>query len=514
MLILSALAIVGAFLFATMSSPAHEIIWSDNPDFASTMYVYARDDEEETRIETIFIADAYYLFLPSGMDSEHLQLYYEMPRGFETEVNGIEVKAGKTLNLDKFCEIDPKRDAYVLNCRSISRTNKDDLQESICYVMFSDHLRSAYFSSEDPEDEGEIWIDTDPSKTNRAKGKITLLAADTSRMETFPVAEWRMRGHTSTFINKKSYQMKLAGKQDLLGSGNARKKYSFVANGFDWTLLHNQVTYDFAKEIGLDAPECEQVDLYYDAKYIGTYLLCETYESPLGDGAYFMEADPINGDFDLAGSSFEYVDPEEPSPEEESMIQNLVVNLYEHRGQDLTELMDVDSYTKLYMIQEFSKNPDAFKASTYVSLSKTDQKFYFGPVWDFDISYGIVGTENLEQGAEDYYPLLDTEEFLPSLGQNLSVKNDMEKIYESEWKGAYDTLLSDRKDISGGLKSLTMYNEAVAASAKMNDIRWVGLHVSLLGEKEFASREEAMSYFEEYLRERESYMQSLAYGEE
>lgn len=48
----------------------------------------------------------------------------------------------------------------------------------------------------------------------------------------------------------------------------------------------------------------------------------------------------------------------------------------------------------------------------------------------------------------------------------------------------------------------------------MNDIRWVGLHVSLLGEKEFASREEAMSYFEEYLRERESYMQSLAYGEE
>ena len=91
MLILSALAIVGAFLFATMSSPAHEIIWSDNPDFASTMYVYARDDEEETKIETIFIADAYYLFLPSGMDSEHLQLYYEMPRGFETEVNGIEV---------------------------------------------------------------------------------------------------------------------------------------------------------------------------------------------------------------------------------------------------------------------------------------------------------------------------------------------------------------------------------------------------------------------------------------
>ena len=222
----------------------------------------------------------------------------------------------------------------------------------------------------------------------------------------------------------------------------------------DLTLLHNQVTYDFAKEIGLDAPECEQVDLYYDAKYIGTYLLCETYESPLGDGAYFMEADPINGDFNLAGSSFEYVDPEEPSPEEESMIQ------------------------------EFSKNQDAFKASTYVSLSKADRKFYFGPVWDFDISYGIVGTENLEQGAEDYYPLLDTEEFLPSLGQNLSVKNDMEKIYESEWKGAYDTLLSDRMDISGGLKSLTMYNKAVAASAKMNDIRWVGLHVSLLGEKE------------------------------
>lgn len=77
---------------------------------------------------------------------------------------------------------------------------------------------------------------------------------------------------------KKPYNIKLNKSTSLLGMG-AAKKWCLLANSGDNTLIKNQLTYDFAKYIGIKyQPICKPVDLYVNQQYIGSYQLSERVE--------------------------------------------------------------------------------------------------------------------------------------------------------------------------------------------------------------------------------------------
>lgn len=74
---------------------------------------------------------------------------------------------------------------------------------------------------------------------------------------------------------KLPYNVNLEKSASLLDMPSS-KKWSLLANAGDSSLVKNQLTYDFAKYIGIDyQPICKPVDLYINQQYLGSYQLSE-----------------------------------------------------------------------------------------------------------------------------------------------------------------------------------------------------------------------------------------------
>ena len=152
-------------------------------------------------------------------------------------------------------------------------------------VMSSSGISSIYITSDNPEKKGMDYVHAD--KNNKVKATVTLCDENLNEVYTGAVDALKGRGNTTwTNTQKRSYQIKLAKKADLLdpkdGTQKA-KKWILLANPFDPTLVRNTIIFNFAKELGLEVtPEGKPVDLYYDGVYRGSYYLCEKNE--IGEG--------------------------------------------------------------------------------------------------------------------------------------------------------------------------------------------------------------------------------------
>jgi len=74
-------------------------------------------------------------------------------------------------------------------------------------------------------------------------------------------------------------------------------------------------------------------------------------------------------------------------------------------GKHYTEYIDMDSFIAHYYIDELSKQIDASTTSFYLYKPETDDKFYAGPVWDYDKSFGSEYT--YDQSTEGLFAALD-----------------------------------------------------------------------------------------------------------
>ena len=105
---------------------------------------------------------------------------------------------------------------------------------------------------------------------------MLLVGADGSVIYDGSLTQLKARGNsTFTYAPKKSYQIKLDPKNDLLGNGEKVKTWVLLANYNDPTMLHDKFFKDLAADLGMYSADCDWVDLYYDGEYRGTYLLSE-----------------------------------------------------------------------------------------------------------------------------------------------------------------------------------------------------------------------------------------------
>ena len=89
------------------------------------------------------------------------------------------------------------------------------------------------------------------------------------------LTSFHMHGNSTVYGLKKPYQFKLQHKASLDGMGKG-KTWMLLANWFDVSLVRNQITFDLCRELGLSGtPDCSQVDVFFNGKYNGTYLLTE-----------------------------------------------------------------------------------------------------------------------------------------------------------------------------------------------------------------------------------------------
>lgn len=135
-------------------------------------------------------------------------------------------------------------------------------------------------------------------------------------------------------------------------------------------------------------------------------------------------------------------------------------------GKYYYEYCDLDSLVKLYLINELGRNYDSFGSSCFFYLPEDSDIMYAGPVWDYDLCYGIGYRNRISSSPENFFAiekymvngLVKIESFRDAVKATLN-KND------GEFYNAVQQLVVD-----GGV--IDQQSALIDASARMNYKRW------------------------------------------
>jgi hypothetical protein len=236
-----------------------------------------------------------------------------------------------------------------------------------------------------------------------------------------------IRGASSTMFDKKGFGIET---RDSLGDNNnvsllgMPSENDWVLHGpySDKSLLRNFLTFHIGNQMGNYTPKVRFCELFLDDQYWGVYVLMEKIKrdnnrvdianlSPtdtLGDeltGGYIFKIDremgPDNGWFSPYGYgyyAYHHPNAEDLHPLQKSYIQNHF-NAFESTmasanfNNPITgyrSWIDVPSFIDYMMIQEITRNIDAYRLSAFMYKDKDSNggKVHAGPIWDYNLGYG------------------------------------------------------------------------------------------------------------------------------
>lgn len=256
-------------------------------------------------------------------------------------------------------------------------------------------------------------------RENYINGIITLISENGTKVYTDSL-EIKGRGNASWSFPKKPYRIKLNKKASLLEMPAVEKSWTLINNYGDKTLIRNLLAFDLSKRFEMQyTPAGKSVDLFLNGEYKGNYQLCDQIEVathrvdvekmkdttvalPEITGGYFIEMDAyayeetswFSSEMNRIPVTIKYPKDDEIVAEQKAYINNHF-NLMEKALFSLTysdmitgyrKYIDTNSFIRQFLVGEISGNTDTYW-STYMYKHRADDKFYFGPVWDFDIAF-------------------------------------------------------------------------------------------------------------------------------
>lgn len=216
-----------------------------------------------------------YLFLPASADLSKLALSVTTQNSDALKIElqgtkgtkGTQTLDGAAVNVTKLADAqDGLYDLAVL---------VNGQKAAVVHIAQSANINALYITSDDPATQGRDFVDA--SKSNIATGKLLVVDKDGKTVYDGALTQLKARGNT-TFTNaeKKSYQIKLDGKSDLIACGEKVKTWTLLAGSHDATLMRDKMFKDLAKSLGMPyTASTDWVDLYYDGVYRGTYIVSE-----------------------------------------------------------------------------------------------------------------------------------------------------------------------------------------------------------------------------------------------
>jgi len=252
------------------------------------------------------------------------------------------------------------------------------------------------------------------------------------------------RGNSTQGFDKKTYSIELrtAANEDtsvnLFGMGG-EEDWILHAMVIDKSQLRIPMSFYLAQRMGQYASEFKYVELILNGDYRGTYILVEKIKRDDGrvdiakldsddlagdsvTGGYILRMDWLDNpvgfesNYNSQGGipmfyQWYYPKAEKIKPQQATYIQNWMASFEEalfadnytnSQGVRYTDYIDVNSFTDFLLINEFSKNSDGYKLSSYVHKDKDSKggKLVAGPIWDFDQTYGVslVCSNNIPTG--------------------------------------------------------------------------------------------------------------------
>ena len=339
---------------------------------------------------------------------------------------------------------------------------------------------------------------------------------------------FHVRGQSSARYDKKPYRLELRAAttddRDCPMFGMPSESDWVLHAPFpDKSLIRNAFTYALGRDIGLAAPRSAFVELYLNsdgqgldsADYQGVYLLVETIKNqksrlnlqqlkpadtalPALAGGYIFKFEWQVMDLEQplpcpAGQSncwnfMEVVDPKPWVPEQQQYLtqhlQQVVDALHSATPSDPTSgypaFLDVDSFVNTVIINELTRNLDAYVRSHYLYKDR-DGKVTAGPLWDFDLIAGVgagsANSSNLETSGFQYEAsqarLTATADWYPLLIADPAFKTRLVARYKELRQGA----LADAQ-INARITTLTT---GLAGGATRNFQKWNNLTTQRIG---------------------------------
>ena len=497
-----------------------------------------------------------YLFLPAGAELSRMRIW------FKTSTDSIEA-GEKTIRSGDPADFLAPGTEMILGSGSERYT---------LAVMQSSKVPAMFIATESGSAR-KIHGDKD----YREKGSMVLINADGSLAYDGLLEHVKGRGNSTFAYPKKPYQIKLNESVDLYGMGKAKtwvllanyEDNSLLRNKIAFALAQAAGLAYTSKS--------QAVDVYLNGDYRGSYLLCEKVEigsarvdiADLEEATEDVNEKPLNEypaygvERQLSGQSKGFQIPNNPAditggyllelekphryppeasgfktrkglpvvikePEYASKAQAeyiaSVIQAFENAifsedgvdpagGKHYTELADMDSLVRKYILEEISKNLDANRTSFFLYKPAGDAgtRFFAGPVWDYDIAFGNYENErakalklpdgfsaNKDRGMTFYW--------FPQLYAKPEFYEAVVKTYRESFVPAIKALLGLEVDPSGTVRSIDDYAAETEASAAMNFARWQVFNASTRPVKTGRDYGENIAYLKDFLSRRMEFL--------
>ena len=333
----------------------------------------------------------------------------------------------------------------------------------------------------------------------------------------------KMKGRGNVTWNqskdKKPYNITLGKKIQWPGIDSAKtKKWSLLAEPFDKSLLGTRTAFDLAHDMGV-GQDTASADIWMNGEYQGCYTVTPKTDSFVTDDGFMIENDNYSepsieqgGDpqFNLRGSNASNKNGNGPLITVKKIGDNLLTNEagevdesaanlravssqiqawlqeawdailsdtgYNAQGKYYTDYIDVESFAKMYLMQEYVKSFDVLAGSIlfYREGTSESDKLIAGPLWDVDNALGATQqnsglgtaddrrTNDRRSGEGDWYDnILDSK---TCIYKSLSKHSDfMLEVYRQ-----YNIYREDFDNVAFDLDQMTA---DIAASAKMNHLK-------------------------------------------
>ncbi|MGN0190443.1 MAG: CotH kinase family protein [Candidatus Cryptobacteroides sp.] len=239
------------------------------------------------------------------------------------------------------------------------------------------------------------------SKENWVEQASFSIEFPNGRTENYGFAKIKLRGNSTLYYPKKSFNFKLDKKASLVNMPED-KSWCLLAQWMDRTLLRNDVAFEIARRthsLGW-TPRGEFVELILNGEFLGTYYLCEKIKIArqrviTAEDGYILELDTYyDEEYKFKSEKcnlpvmLKEPDPEDITPEffdgVKTFFNKAELYLTSCDCRIYCEFIDMDSFIDWIFVHELTSNYEpSHPKSTYMFLAP-DGKLHAGPVWDFD----------------------------------------------------------------------------------------------------------------------------------
>ncbi len=267
----------------------------------------------------------------------------------------------------------------------------------------------------------------------------------------------------------------------------------YAPYNFDRALIRNALVYELSNQIGRYAVRTRFCEVFVNTNggslsyndYVGVYSFMEKIKrdknrvnisrigpedntTPEVTGGYMFKIDrPDPGDsgFSAGGQSVKWLDPKEGeiTSKQSAYARGHLNVMYKNLNHPTkyADYIDPLSWVDHHMLNEFTKNPDGLRLSTYLFKDR-NKRVEYGPVWDFDRTMGC------DDDGRAANPVGWSGSYYYGWWTRVMRNKSFKELYAQRWGEVRGNVMTERNVFA----IIDEWEELLGEAAERNFIKW------------------------------------------